>query len=114
MVANTHRSEGGPGIGFGVGCAGAHVSIPAKSFGREPNGLLIPPRTAPPPGLGEEAQARSLLLRLRWGWGHVGPDDDDGQVRGRLFLGDWFCSLVCHVPVAPGAGVVVGRFHVGI
>ena len=28
---------GGPKIGFGIGCAGAHVSISAKSFGRKPN-----------------------------------------------------------------------------
>ena len=30
-------------VGFGIGCAGAHVSISAKSFGREPNGFLVSP-----------------------------------------------------------------------
>ena len=34
MVVAAH-SDVGTGIGFGVECAGAHVSIPAKSFGRE-------------------------------------------------------------------------------
>ena len=30
-------------VGFGIGCAGVHVSISAKSFGREPNGFLVSP-----------------------------------------------------------------------
>ena len=34
LVVAAH-SDVGTGIGFGVECAGAHVSIPAKSFGRE-------------------------------------------------------------------------------
>ena len=62
----------------------------------------------PSPELGVEGRARGLLLRLCQVWGCIGPDDDDGQVRGRLILGDWFCSLVLLVPVACEAGTIVG------
>ena len=76
--------------------------------------MLTNSSPSPPPGLGDEGQTRGLLLRLRGVWGCVGPDDYDGQVCGRLLLGDWFRSLVRHVPVACKAGVIVGQFHVGI
>ena len=46
----------GPEIGFGIGCAGAHVSISAKPFGKEPNGLLA--SLFFPPDLGSEGWVR--------------------------------------------------------
>ena len=33
----------GAEVGFGMGCASAHISISAKSFGREPIGFLVSP-----------------------------------------------------------------------
>ena len=39
-----------------VECAGSHVSIPAKSFGKGPNGLLNPPSPPPSPELGDESR----------------------------------------------------------
>ena len=33
----------GAKAGFGMGCASAHISISAKSFGREPIGFLVSP-----------------------------------------------------------------------